>query len=270
MATAATNAGENNNTNSNNNEQMKVTYTPEQQAHIEALIKEKQGEAGRQAKAEAETLRSEMAALKQELADAKAAMSSARTNKERQEAGDDVQDLMQKIAEMKAAGANREAELTTLRSQLADKDRLVQTERENARNTLKSVEIQKATSKVGFIDSAVVEKLTSDRVKWDEVRNKFIVINDSGTERMNASYEPMTLEEFYTEFASKNPYLAKGDIRGGVGSSESREGLSRDGKFKVEDIFGPKSSSKSANDLYRSNPSEYHRLKAIAKSNGLL
>jgi hypothetical protein len=79
------------------------------------------------------------------------------------------------------------------------------------------------------------------------------------------------LEEFYTDYAAKKPYLVRGDARSGTGSSETKTSqLSNNGKYEVSQIFGKTSIPALANKLAKENITEYRRMKEIAKSNGLI
>jgi hypothetical protein len=249
----------------------KVTFTPEQQARIDEIIREAQGRAGKEARTELENLKTQMQTMQSELQTAKEALKNAKTPQQKSEAQDDIAALQNQINEMKAAGTSTQQELERLRQAAASKDKEVSAAREEAKQIRKEVAMQKAASKVNFVNIGVVTKLTGDNIRWDDTRNTFIVVNEHGTERLNAAYEPMSLDEFYTEFAAQNPYLVRGDVKGGAGSTESqRSGLSSNGKYTVEQIFGKKSVGALANKLNKEDPKEYARLKAIALENNLI
>jgi hypothetical protein len=241
----------------------KVTFTPEQQSKIEDLIKDAMGRAGKQHQATAEKTKTELDASRTELAAAKAELdqlkgsgqSAAAITGQKEEHDRLKAEYDRQLAELKSTAESRKAE--------ADRNKQ---EFEALRRTQA---IQEATGEIGFYKPSYVSALTEDKIKWDGTRNRFVVLNEHGTERMNSAYEPMSLKEFYQEYASENPFMVKGSTASGSGSTQSA-GLSSNGQFKVEDIFGAKSNTKAANDLARTNINEYHRLKAIAKSGGLI
>lgn len=258
-------------TGGNESTETKVVFTPEQQVKVNELIQDAMGRAGREAREAAaaaaaalETLRTELGATRDELTTLKTAKP---VNKESSEkvVAEDVK------AQFEAIKATHTDELTKIKGLLDAKTKEAETAKSILETTRKRIAIQSAASKANFIDVEVVTKLTEEKIKFDEARGKFIVLNDNGSERMNASYEPMSPDEYFAEFAAKNPYLVRGDVKPGTGSAESqRSGLSNNGKYTVEQIFGPKSVGKLANDLMRSDPAEYKRLKAIAKDAKLI
>jgi hypothetical protein len=112
-----------------------------------------------------------------------------------------------------------------------------------------------------LIDAATVNALTEQHLEWDEAKQSFVVLNSE-----------VTPAEFFASFAAQKPYLVRSDARTGPGSSaSSRTGLS-DGhqRYKVEEIFGPKSNSRFAHELMQRSPDEYRRLKQQAKAQRLI
>ncbi len=254
-----------------NDEQKKVVFSEEQQAKVNELIQDAMGRAGREARERAAALEQNVATLTSKLTAAEEALKNASTKTEKSNAKADVDALSAQIEEMKRAGQTTAQELEALRA----KEKALLQEAAAARNeTLsvrKQVAIQSAAGKVNFVDVSIVAKLTEDSIKWDEAKKTFIVVNEQGQPRLNASFDPMSLEEFYTDFAAKNPYLVRGDVKPGVGSSQNKRfDVSGNGKFTVTDVFGPKSDSKKATQLMKDDPAEYRRLKTMAKEQGLI
>lgn len=252
----------------NNDDHKKVVFSPEQQERVNELIKEAMGRAGREHRETAETAgkalkeaTERLSSLEQELATLRSA------HKEGKGKGND-EDFKAEVERIKAAHADEVRRLSELAKQ---HEGAAKSASENLMSMKKSLAIQAAASKINFVDLNAAVKLTQESIKWDDTRGKFIVVNENGTERMNSSFEVMSLDEFYTEFASQNPYLVRGEVKSGTGSTESvRTGISSNGKYAVEDIFGPKSTAALAAKLKKENPSEYHRLKGIAKENNLI
>lgn len=239
----------------------KITFTPEQQAKVEELIREANGRATRPHKDAADKLKSDLDASKAALASLADELAGLKTVKpdvvagQREEMDRVKSDYERQLAHLKevAAAGKKESEKH-------------QAEFESLRRTNA---ITSAVGDIGFYKPEYVSALTESRVRFDSARGKFVVLNDQGTERMNSSFEPMSLKEYYQEFAAENPFLVKGTAATGVGSTQSA-GLSSNGIHKVEDIFGPKSNAKFANDLAKTNINEYRRLKSIAQANHLI
>lgn len=249
----------------------KVTFDEKQQAKVDELIREAMGRAGRDAKREADAVRAELTTLKTDLDAAKSALAGAKTAAEKKAAGDDVAALTAQIEEMKRASQGREDEFNRLKSQNQALQSDIQRSKQETLNVRKHQAMIEAASKIPFVDTSVAIKLTEPEVQWDSDHNRWVVMNAAGQPRMNSSYEPMSLEEFYTEFAAKSPYLVRGDLRTGTGSGTNpRPDVSRNGRYEVKQVFGKGSNAKIAMQLKRENPNEYHRLKEIAKQNGVI
>lgn len=248
----------------------KVEFTPEQQAKVDELIKESMGRAGNEARATAARLETDMATLRADLAAAKEALKTAPPSKKK-EANEDVAQLQSQIDEMKTASKSTADELKRLGDVAKAKDAEIEKARNETVAVRKQNAIQAAATEHNFFNPQVVSKLTEDKIKWDSEKSKFVVLNDEGGVRLNSTLDPMTLGEFFKEFAASNPYLVRGDVKPGVGSKEnSRYDVSSNGQIDVKTVFGKGSDSKKANELGMKNPQEYKRLKAVAKAAGLI
>lgn len=259
----------NNNQATDNNDQ-KVTFTPEQQARIDEIVREAMGRAGKEARQTAEHMQTQMTDLKTQLSAAQEALSKAKTPAQKAAAGEDIDALKGEISEMKRIHEQRNREYEGLRQQLTTKDQEIAKSRDEAVNIRKQVAMRDAAGKGNFVDVGIVTQLTDKNIKYDSESGKFVVLTDDGTPRMNAAYQPMGLDEFFVEYAAKNPFLVRGDMRSGVGSTEQqRSGLSNNGKYTVEQLFGKNSNAMLANKLKKENPAEYARLKVVARESGL-
>lgn len=119
-------------------------------------------------------------------------------------------------AKLKAEAAKRQA---------AEKD--AADARADALKTRKQVAMARAMQKsANFYDIGDVEALTDRMITFDEDLKRFVVLDHEGKPMENSKLDPMTLEEFYADFAAKRPYLVNGDMIGGAGSSESTKGKS--------------------------------------------
>lgn len=244
----------------------KVVFDERQQARVDELIKEAMGRAGKEARREAERIKSEM---ETRLSEMQAKLEAKPKSQQSKSDSDDVEALRAQIEEMKTASATTRDELERYRKLMADKEAEVERTRKDAINIQKRAAMTAAAQKFDFLDLSDVLSLTDSNVRWDETRNTFTVVNEQGTERMNAAYEPMTLEEFYQEYSKKKPHLVKGNFKGGAGSKPA-DGTNPQVGFKLEDLFGPKSDSRLANELAMKDKEEYKRLKKIAQKQRLI
>lgn len=254
----------------NNDE--KITFTDKQQERVNELIRDAMGRAGREAKTEAETLKSELSSLRNELNEAKQTLSTAKTGKEKKDAQGDIEALQAQINEIQNAHKTVTQEVerwkTTAQKAVEEKNEYkVRSEQER-----KAYALRDAAQKINPFDVNDVVQATKDSVVWDEDKKAWSVINpENGQPRLNSGLYPMSLDEFFTEFAAKKPYLVRGSAKPGIGSSESgRTDVANNGKYTVDQIFGKNSNSKLAQQLAKQDIKEYHRLKAIARESGLI
>lgn len=242
----------------------KVVFSPEQQERVNELIREAMGRAGREHREAAEKAVSELNAAKERLTQLEYEIKSFRQGKDNS-GNKPSEDFKAEVERIKAAHTE---EVSRMKSTLSEAEKRAAEAEKTMLSVKKQVAIQAAASKINFIDIGVVNKLTEENIQWDPARNRFIVVVD-GKERMNNAFEPMSLDEFYVEFAAKNPFLVRGDARPGTGSTPSN-GVSANGRYKIEDIFGPKSKGALAAKLKREDPAEYRRMKEIARESGLV
>lgn len=90
----------------------------------------------------------------------------------------------------------------------------------------KSIAIRDAASDIGtieFVDLKMVKQYTENNIVWDDDASTWVV-KENGQVKQNNSLQPMSLTEYYKEFASQHPYLVKGTTKSGAGSSESGGG----------------------------------------------
>lgn len=216
---------------------VKITFSSEQQVKVDSLLKEAMGRAGSEARATAARLQSEMNKLQAELKAAKEAAAVA--------SGDVVK---AKDAEIEKA----KAETVAVRKQNA---------------------ITEAGAKYNFYDPGKqLAKLTQDQIKWSNELNRFVVVADDGTPRVSLDGStPLTVDEFFREFATKNPHLVKGEVKPGVGSRENQLPTPAVGeRERISKLFGKGSDSRAANILALSNPAEFKRQRYLARSYGLI
>ena len=238
--------------------EQKVEFTPEQQEKITALIQEAQGRAAKEIKSQLETANSELATLKEKLTTLQA--------EENKQKGPNPE-LDNKLKEAERLISNFQLEIANLKNVAKDKEAEASSAKEKQREFERLWALEKAAGNDRFIDLSLIIKDTKDQVKWDDTYKKYVVTNEDGGVRLNKMMEPMTLEEFYEEYASKKPWAVNPLYKGGTGATKSS---GPGGKYKVEEIFGKDASAAKAQKLYKESPADYQRLKAQARELGLL
>lgn len=261
MATDQNPATDTSSTNDGSNNDGKVTFTTEQQDKINKLIDAAVGRTASKVRGEYEVKLNEVTTQFEALKNAPKPKGSE---------SNDANDAQ--LKEFKTIVEQSKAETERYRQAAAEREREVQSARAEAQEIRKEVAITSAASKIPFFSVDVVKQLTKDSVVYDAELGQHVVKGANGQTRYDSTLEkPLSLEAYYTEFASQNKYLVRSEMAGGTGSSEtSRSNVAANGRFAVTDIFGPKSSSRSAMQLMKDNPSEYARLKGIARSEGLI
>lgn len=254
----------------------KVQFTPEQQEKINAIVEKAMGRAGNDARAEAAQLKVEAAAQKQQLAAmqveldaAKEAAKNAFGKSGKEHANADVAALQSQFDDLKKIQQQTAEENRLSKQQAQAKDKEVAEAREETIKVRKQNAIQSAAAKHNFVDPEMLTKLVGDSIKWEG--DKFVVLSEGGTVRLNAALDPMTMDEFFSDYASKKPYLVKGDVKSGAGSKVSASyQVTGDQFVKASDIFGKGSNSKLANEIGLKNPALYKSMKEQAKTAGLI
>jgi hypothetical protein len=214
--------------------EVKVTFTPEQQVKIDSLIRESMGRAGNEARATAARLEAEAEVLR---------------------------------AEVERLRGDREG----LESNLSVKEKEAKSARAETIAVKKQNAIQAAATEHNFFNPQIVSRLTEDKIKWDEGKQKFVVLGDDGSERLGADGNSLSVSAFLKEFGTSNPYLVRGDVKPGVGSAENqRPYTTTTERDRLKALFGKGSSSKAANDYAMRDPQGYKNAKREARSLGLI
>jgi hypothetical protein len=237
-----------------------VTFDAPQQEKVNKLIKEAQGRAAKE-------LRSENTKLKKQIDDLPKLKEPETTVVD----DDHSNDATKQVTEFKriAEQRGRDAEASKKEADQARKD--ADKAKHRAIETEKRFALTTAASKQDFVDVSDVIALTSGSVIWSEDDSKFIVVNEHGEPRYNAAFQPMSVEEFYTDYASKKSHLVRSGARGGLGSTTSTRSSLATGKgYELDKIFGNKSDAGLANRLAKENPVEYKRLRVQAVEAGML
>jgi hypothetical protein len=235
---------------------------------VNALLKKERETAMRTALAQFE---SEKAQLLQQLEEAKRSTCRTRSPEAPKSGDEDADALKGKLEELKSLLETQKGEVKRWEQEAKQKSNEALTAREEARNVAKRNAMVSAAGKAKFINPDDAVMLTDRFVKWDAESNSFIVIGDHGQARMNSAMEPMTLEEFYLDYAAKNKYMVKGDMNPGFGSTPGNgnvnDGL---GQLKLEDLFGKNAKPALTQQLKKQDPAQYAALRKRAVAIGLV
>jgi len=249
----------------------KVEFNEKQQEKVNEIVEKRLAQERRQAASKFEELKTRFDTTMAELEEAKKVASKAKPgSKGKEDADSDVDALKAQLDELRGLVTAKGKEAEQYKKTVLDKEEEVKKFQLSERQLRKEVAINAAAGKINFFDLEAVRVLTDKFVQWSDEHGKFIVIRPEDKQpRLNASLEPMTLEEFYSEYASKNPFLVRGDVKPGAGSSQSP--LKPGGvRFELHEIFGPKSSAAKAVELKKSSPEAYKRMKQQAIEEGLI
>lgn len=243
--------------NTDGNTPKPIEFTPEQQAAIDKIIADRLNRERSKSKAELDALAAQKAELEAKL---------ATPNKKNEPNADGTKLSDEQVAEFKRISEASRIEVEAARKAAEAKAQEAKAATDRLINFQKEIAITKAADKANFIDPSVVVQLVKDKVVIGD-DGKMTIVGDNGEQRMNASYQALSLDEFMQEFAQQRKYLVRSDTKTGVGSTATNMPGS---SFKVEDIFGPKSNSVKAMDLKKSNPTLYKAMKERAVKEGLL
>jgi hypothetical protein len=233
-----------------------VTFTAEQQAKIDEIVKKAMGRAGKDAREQLDIERAEKSRLNADLQATKEALANATNTDERDKLREQIQSISQELESEKQSRRDSEnREISYRRSAL----------------------IAQACLDHDLIDAEIVTGLVENNIMWNPDRKSFDVvtapreISDDDDSDDDVPRET-SIAEFFADFAHKKPYLVRSHIRTGSGSGDSsRSGLPTGRQvYKVEDIFGKGSSSQLANRLAQKDPAEYRRMKAEARTKKLI
>lgn len=252
------------------NIEKRVEFDERQQKKVNDLIQEAMGRAGKEARTEATEVKAQLTLLRTELDQAKTDLANAKTIHQKGEASADIVALEARLNEMQTAHKTVQTELENTRNAAKQKDVEIKRANDAAINIRKEITLTQAASKINPFEVDEVVRSSKDSIAWDADKSKFVVVDPiSQQPRLNSAFEPMTIDEYFAEFAAKKPYMVRSGLRSGTGSSETNNGSgSMNGKYTIEQIFGKGSNSKLAGKLSVEDPKEYARLRALAKQAG--
>lgn len=260
MATDATTNQATNDNSTDQTQNSKPTFTPEQQEVFNNALREAQGRAGREHKERADRLQRELDELKSRQNEKTETTGNTANTSDKEPDWKVENKRIREEYDNKVELANQKALAEARRREDLEKTMRERDRQDAIREAMDSQEFE-------FVNRKAVIGLSHSNVVWDEDRSRFVVHDDKGRLRFNSSLEPMTLEEYYQAFSTEHPYLVKAKTVGGAGSSESKSGA---GKYRLEELFGPKSNGALVNKLAIEDPGLYRRLRSLAKEQGLV
>ena len=212
----------------------KVTFDERQQAKVNDLIQEAMGRSARDTRAQLRAANDRIAAM-------------------------EAASLLPSTAAAELEATN--ARLAASRAEL--------TANENAvKEAALKASLVDAATKAGFISPTDASKLLLDGVGF--VDGVAVAVDAHGQPKLNQYGEHMTVEEFAKEFAAKNAYLVRGDIRGGIGSTPASQSTLAQETHPLTRYFGKGSDPIAANRFAMSNPRAYSRMRIQAREEGLI
>ncbi len=131
----------------------------------------------------------------------------------------------------------------------------------------KKTAITAEAAKQNFIDPNIVVQLIDHNVQIDG-DGKMVIVGDTGEQKFNSAFQPMSLAEYVADFATQRSYLVRGDTKTGAGSTTAS--LPGAPTIKLTQLFGRESNAALANKLALTDPGKYKALRAQAVAEGLV
>ena len=211
----------------------KVEFSEAQQQVFDAALKRAMGRAGADSRAEAEKLRLENQRLKEV-----------------------------------AAGQGSADELERVRGELASSKLEQAAILEASVKSQRDLVIAQESSKHGFIDVDTLQRLTRQNLRHNTTTGTFEVVDDSGVPVLNTAQEPISVTDYFADYAAKRPWLQRGTVKSGGGGSSSG-GVPVSTTLPLSHYWGPNSSAKDCNALSINRLLDYKRMRAEAVRQGL-
>lgn len=169
------------------------------------------------------------------------------------------QELQQVKAKLPAETPDTALELATTRAELAA---LKSAQQESAlKDSLR------AAVGNGFVDADLAVQILRNQVKIG-TDGKPVAIDADGNERLGDDFAPLSLQALAAELAQSKPFLARGSVRSGSGSTPAQSHAST---LKISEYFG-KGATKGAelHRLARVDKARYHQMREQARREGLV
>ena len=234
----------------------KVEFSDAQQSRVNELLAKERRDATSKARAEAaEEYGLERSALADQIRGLEGRLKNTTPAPEASDS------LKTELTEAKRLVETHKAELLKLRTE-ADQAR------EQAQSVRKHSALLSAAERARFLNPQHAAQLVESSIQWDADNNRFTVLNENGQPRFNREFEPMSVDELLSEFAAQHSYMVRGTVSQGLGTTPNSTPVAAGPK--LEDVFGPKSSGRAAQDLFRQDPARYKALRQQAVQRGLI
>lgn len=191
----------------------KVEFTPEQQEHINTLFNQRFGKIQSKHEQEMKAMSEAIETLKTKVPDPAPVVPAAKSATEEENARQMKAFLDQEKAVTKGVQSLLDAERADKAKVIAENKKILKDQAINeAAGTL--------PNGVEFYELKTVKKLVEDDIEFDGDTNQWVV-KENGNVKLNSGMTPMTLTEYFSQFAAARPYLVKGAVKSGSGSAES-------------------------------------------------
>lgn len=218
-------------------EAAKVVFSDAQQKKLNDVIDARLGKVKGKHAEELSARDEEIVALKAQLEEASKAF-----DKDDPEGKKRYKELID-AEKAKTSKADEKAKLNETKAKAAEAREL---------NLRKETAMSRAMQKAAkFVDTSDVMDLTSKNIVWNDELERFVVLGPDKKIKQNSTLDPMTLEEYFTDFAQKRPYLVNGDIVAGAGSHEAG------GNAAIGTVHTKADLKRSTDTLTRKAKSEY-------------
>lgn len=191
----------------------KVEFTPEQQEHINNLFNQRFAKITTKHESEMKAMSDSIEALKVKATPTPTPTPSPDTDENKRQ--------------MKELLDAERAQTTNIKNLLdasnTEKAKILEENKRILKDQAINDAAQSLPNGVEFHELKTVKKLVEDDISFDADANQWVV-KENGTVKLNSSLTPMTLTEYFAQFAAARPYLVKGSVKGGSGSAESGRG----------------------------------------------
>jgi len=191
----------------------KVEFTPEQQEHINTLFNQRFAKITSKHDAEMKAMSDAVEELKAKAVVPPPVVPPAKTATEEENARQMKAFLDQEKAVTKGVQSLLDAER-------ADKAKVIAENKAILKNQAITEAASTLPNGVEFYELKTVKKLVEDDIEFDADSNQWVV-KENGNIKLNSGMTPMTLTEYFSQFAAARPYLVKGAVKNGTGAAES-------------------------------------------------
>jgi hypothetical protein len=190
-----------------------VEFTAEQQEHINKLFNARFAKINEKHEQEIKGLSDSIEALKKETKPAVAPVAPKTENT----TDENVRQMQGFLAQEKENSRNLKG---LLDAEKVAKDKVIEENKKILKDQAITEAAQTLPNGAEFHELKTVKKLVEDDISFDSDANQW-VIKENGVTKMNSSLLPMSLTEYFAAFAASRPYLVKGNVKSGAGSTES-------------------------------------------------